>query len=119
MSERRHLKPTAREWAAFVALTLFLALGVTLTWEGERPEITVVRMADSPVERQSDGRLDINVVSVEELTALHGIGPTKAAAIVAYRAEHGRFPTLDSLVRVRGIGPRTLELIREHIKVER
>ena len=39
---------------------------------------------------------------------LPGIGATKAAAILAYRQEHGAFKTVDELDNVSGIGPATL-----------
>ncbi|MCZ6574687.1 MAG: helix-hairpin-helix domain-containing protein [Planctomycetota bacterium] len=42
---------------------------------------------------------------------LPGIGPARAAAIVADRAR-GAYERLDELQRVRGIGPKTLEGLR-------
>lgn len=60
--------------------------------------------AESGVSRPA--RLDINTASIEELQTLPGIGPAKAAAIVAYREEHGPFDSLAQLDRVNGITPR-------------
>ncbi|QNK00476.1 ComEA family DNA-binding protein [Dyella telluris] len=48
-------------------------------------------------------------------TSLDGIGPTKAAAIVSYRDEHGPFKSVDDLTHVKGIGPATLERNRSAI----
>lgn len=47
--------------------------------------------------------LDVNTASAQELEALPGIGPAKAASIVAYREEHGPFDSLAQLDRVSGI----------------
>ncbi len=47
----------------------------------------------------------VNSASVEELTALPGIGPALAARIVEYRTAHGVFTTMDDLGAVPGIGP--------------
>ncbi len=58
------------------------------------------------------GPIDVNEATVDELTALPGIGPAKAAAIVGYREQHGRFASLDALLDVRGIGPATLARLR-------
>lgn len=48
--------------------------------------------------------VNINTASETELTALPGVGPAKAKAIVAYRKQHGQFKTLDELKNVKGIG---------------
>ena len=45
----------------------------------------------------------------EELTALPGLGPRKAAALVAYREEHGPFATLADAAAVKGISLRMTE----------
>lgn len=53
--------------------------------------------------------VNINKASAEELAdALHGIGPAKAEAIVAWREEQGRFTTPEHLEEVDGIGPATV-----------
>jgi competence protein ComEA len=59
-----------------------------------------------------DGPVDLNSASVSELEQLAGVGPATAAAIVAFRDEHGRFGSVDDLEQVRGIGPAKLEAIR-------
>ena len=59
------------------------------------------------------GPVDVNAASAEQLDTLPGVGPTTAAAIIAYRDEHGPFATVDDLGEVRGIGPSKLDAIRE------
>ena len=51
----------------------------------------------------------INTATAEELTALPGLGPRKAAALVAYREEHGPFATLADAAAVKGISLRMTE----------
>jgi competence protein ComEA len=58
------------------------------------------------------GRIDPSRASASELVRLPGIGPSLAGRIVADRDQHGGFPTAEALLRVRGIGPKTLERIR-------
>ena len=59
---------------------------------------------------------DINTADAAALAAeLPGIGPVKAGRIVAHRLAHGPFTDLASLMDVPGIGPKTLESIREHL----
>ena len=62
--------------------------------------------------------VNINTASQKELISLAGIGPVKAAAIIDYRTEHGRFKTPEGLQNVKGIGPKTLEKLRDQITVE-
>lgn len=52
--------------------------------------------------------ININTASATELETLPGIGPSKAAAIIANRP----YSTVDDLERVPGIGARTLEQLR-------
>jgi competence ComEA-like helix-hairpin-helix protein len=54
---------------------------------------------------------DLNTATVQELSLVPGIGPTLAKRIVENRHRLGDFPTLESLQRVHGIGPRTTERV--------
>ena len=66
----------------------------------------------------ADARMNINSATAIELAAaLKGIGPVKAEAIVHHREQNGLFESVDALVEVKGIGPRTLERLRESITV--
>ncbi len=61
-------------------------------------------------------RINLNAADAAALAAgIDGIGPAKAAAIVAYRAEHGPFKTVDDLLLVRGIGQATLDRNRDRL----
>ncbi len=61
--------------------------------------------------------VDINAASAGELENLPGIGASKAAAIVAYRDQHGAFASVDQLEAVSGIGPSTVERLRTQATV--
>lgn len=62
----------------------------------------------------SGGLININTASVDALTSLPGIGPSKAANIVAGRP----YATVDELERVSGIGAKTVEQLRELVTVQ-
>ena len=51
-----------------------------------------------------DGQINLNTASAAELDKLPGIGPAKAAAILAWREEHGPFRYPEQLLEVPGIG---------------
>ena len=68
--------------------------------------------------RSSVYPIHINTADAELLALLPDIGETKAAAIVAYREEHGAFQTTDELLNVPGIGEGTLAEIEDLIEIE-
>lgn len=62
--------------------------------------------------------VDINTADANTLaTAIVGIGPAKAEAIVAYRNEHGPFKAIDDLALVKGIGSATIAKNREVLSI--
>lgn len=63
------------------------------------------------------GVVNINSASVGELETLPGIGPAKAAAIVAYRTTYGPFTDPVDIQKVKGIGPATYENLKSLITV--
>jgi competence ComEA-like helix-hairpin-helix protein len=75
--------------------------------------------ARPPTPRAPDPRppLDLNRASAAELERLAGVGPALAARILQERARSGSFTAVDDLLRVRGIGPATLERLRPRVRV--
>ncbi len=63
------------------------------------------------------GAVNINRANSAQLQTIHGIGPTKASEIIKYRKMHGGFKTVDELVNVKGIGPKTLQKIKKQVSV--
>ena len=66
-----------------------------------------------------DGPVDLNRADAETLTTLPGIGPVLAARIVAYRDSAGPFPDLASLQIVPGVGPATVERLKDRARAGR
>lgn len=63
------------------------------------------------------GPVDVNTASAEQLSeALNGIGPSKAAAIVAHREQHGPFRSHQDLARVKGIGESLVQKNKDLIR---
>lgn len=69
-----------------------------------------------PTGQTAAGRIDINSAGVDVLVSLPQIGGVRAAAIVAHREANGPFATLEDLLDVTGIGPATLEAIRDLVE---
>ena len=60
-------------------------------------------------------RLNINRATAAELETLPGIGPELAGRIIAYREQYGDFLSVDELTAVHGIGEKKLAAIRAYI----
>lgn len=65
------------------------------------------------------GVIVVNTASAEELERLPGIGPVKAKAIVEFRETSGPYKTLEDLLKVPGIGEKTLNEIAPFITFEK
>lgn len=65
-----------------------------------------------------DAKININTASANELLKLSQIGEKKSEAIVAYRDEHGSFTAIEDITKVKGIGDKIFEKIKDHITVE-
>ncbi len=62
--------------------------------------------------------VNINTASAEEIaSSMHGIGESKAKAIVEYRNTHGKFGSLEELENVAGIGEKTVEKNKDNISL--
>jgi len=62
--------------------------------------------------------INVNTATVKELQSLPGIGQVTAERIIEYRTDHGPFAAVDDLAKVKGIGKKSLEKIRELVAVE-
>ena len=62
------------------------------------------------------GKLDLNRATQKELEGLPEIGPVHAKSIIASRnARGGHFESVDDLMKIDGIGPKTVEAIRPYV----
>ena len=65
----------------------------------------------------SNGKININVATKDELMTLNGIGESKAKDIISYREKNGNFKTIDEIKNVPGIGDTIYASIKENITV--
>lgn len=86
----------------------------------EAPQIAITTPATSATSsaQSNSNTVNINTATEAELTTLPGIGPSKAAAILAYREENGQFKTVEDLKNVSGIGEKTFEKLQPLIAVK-
>jgi competence protein ComEA len=65
-----------------------------------------------------DGKVILNLATVEDLRHLPGVGQKRADAILALRARLGHFKHVNDLLRVKGIGVRGLKKILPHVLLD-
>lgn len=99
--------------AGFVLFGLFS----TIAWWGLRGGLRGGMVELEQAERKTARfEVDVNSADWPELVQLPQIGEILAKRIVEDRREHGPFRDPQDLLRVRGIGPKTLDLIRPHLR---
>ncbi|HHW01984.1 MAG TPA: competence protein ComEA [Thermoanaerobacterales bacterium] len=80
----------------------------SLTGEGETAGIS----------SSSDGKININTASLQDLDTLPGVGPATAQKIIDYRTQNGPFKSIEDIKNVSGIGDKKFEQIKDKIKVD-
>lgn len=63
------------------------------------------------------GVVDLNRADTTALETLPGVGPALAQRIIDWRSANGGFSSVEQLLEVSGIGPRTLEQLRAQVRV--
>jgi len=87
----------------------------------------VIGTTDDPVGEVKDGAggggggsgalINLNTATQTQLETLPGVGPVTAGKILAWRAQHGRFSSVNELLEVDGIGQKTLAQLEPHVCV--
>jgi comEA protein len=67
--------------------------------------------------KPGDQKVNINTASVDELQKLPRIGSAIAQRIVDYRKENGNFKRVEDLMKVRGIGEKVFNQLKDLITV--
>ncbi len=71
--------------------------------------------AGSATASAEDGPISLGSADQAALETIDGIGPATAAAIIAYRDEHGGVGSIEELDEVPGIGPATIAALSDRL----
>jgi competence protein ComEA len=66
----------------------------------------------------SDGKININTASLEELMKIPGIGEATARDIILYRETSGRFYSIEDIMKVKGIKKAKFSAIKDMITAD-
>lgn len=101
-----------RSHITVMARRLALAAAVALTLPALPVQASLLHAAES---KPQESLVDINTAGVEELMDVPGIGQVIAQRIVEYRDKNGPYASVDDLLKVQGIGEKSLARIRERL----
>jgi len=107
-----------------LAVTAAIWTAVHVNWQarGKAARISAPMAASRVGERMfvtlPSGSIPVNTAQWSELCQLPGIGPVLAEEIITERQAHGAFYFPEDLLSVRGIGPKKLFGIVDHITLE-
>lgn len=118
-------EPSFYRYAFFVLSALIICLAVAfvsmklIASKGEEKVSlleSVLETTAPPVLSCEDGfPVNINTADADSLTALEGIGESRAKDIIEYRSEYGPFTDIEEIMNIPGIGEKTFEKIKDKI----
>ena len=95
-------RPRMCLFGALVCLMLAAAWG---SWLGRPVDRRLTPLRSAAI------RIDVNRADADHLALLPGVGRELGRRIVEYRAEHGPYRAVDDLLKVSGIGDKTMARI--------
>ncbi len=94
----------------------FITIGLMLCVLGVAvPAVTFAAGSVDAVEQAA--KVSLNAGSAMDLQTLPGIGEVTADRIIAFRDMNGPFATVDDLIKVKGVGSKTLEKLRPMLEL--
>ena len=97
----------------FVLVSLFLGTGV-LYYKKVYPALP----QNIEINNIKKEKININMAPLSALIKLNRVGPVLAERIMAYREKYGPFRRKEDIKKVKGIGAKTYEKIKEEITVK-
>jgi len=71
-----------------------------------------------PDKKSIVSQVNINTADIEALQILPGIGPSMAQRIIDYRKSFGLFHSIEDLMKIKGIGPKTFDKLKKAVTVD-
>lgn len=65
----------------------------------------------------SDGKININTATKEQLMTLTGVGEAKALSIISYRESNGNYTAIEDVMKISGIKDAVFNTIKDYITV--
>jgi competence ComEA-like helix-hairpin-helix protein len=133
--QRQHVSSFQDSGSILIFITIFLTFlflmygGCTRPARAQDLPDVILNMTDSLededdaaglidyVEELLTNPVNVNIATIDQLMMIPGMRPHQAEALVAYRNGNGNFDSEQDLLKVRGIGPASLEQMLPFITV--
>lgn len=102
----------------FLAASLLIGLAVMAYQKYNSVVDVKIRSFDPGNATALPAKININDAGIETLTRLRHIGPALAKRIVEYRNEKGHFASIEDIKKVKGIGNKLFDDIKDDISIE-
>lgn len=111
-----------RERSVLLILIAILLIGIAFGFYQRRPAYVGVR-SDSFVwsERNPSAenlKININEADIAKLMKLKGVGKVLAGRIIEYRSANGNFRSVEELRKVKGLGQKLYEKIKDEVSID-
>ena len=95
---------------------LVTALVLVFALAGHAP--AAAASAPAPKAGASEARpVDINTADAVSLESIPGIGKSLSQRIIAFREKNGPFQSVDDLLKVQGVGEKSIQKLRPYLTV--
>jgi len=118
MNSRHHDTRRAHTFALLAALLLAPALGAQAQSAPSAARTPSAKPVASASAADTTTVVELNGATLQELTKLPGIGPSRAQAILDLRTRMGGFKKVDDIMRVKGIGRKTFRKLEPMLRVQ-
>jgi len=111
---------TAQERKALLLIAILILIGSLLRLFNPGPLLSNYQSNTAKeaagIKSQPEIMVNINLASCDQLEKIPGIGSVIAQRIITYRQQFGPLKSLEDLKKVKGIGDKKLENIRQYLK---
>ena len=102
--------------AALAALVVTPVLLTAPAYAAPKREVaSATAPAQDTAATSESGVVNLNSATEAELMLLPGVGPSKAAAVLAFRKKYGAFKKVDDLSKVKGFSYKTLKKLKPYL----
>ena len=115
MTERQEMILLAIGMVILALMILYRAASTQDFKISSAPQTAVETQTETARSRYA---VDINRATFDELMGVKGMTEAIANGILAYRNETGRFYTYEELLKVPGVGEKTLEKLLPYIRID-